>query len=202
MSRRYVLTIGLAMLAGAAGLGVNDAKADAIADTIETCNACHGEAMLTSDKTFPNINGQNRTYILNQLSDFKSGRRKSDIMAGIVAELTRPDMQALATHFSKQPWPTLPAEPVSPETKKAGQAILDTLNCSGCHHEHFAGDTVRPRLAGQNSDYLVKTMQEFRDKTRHNYIVMSAILNDVSDADLKAVSDYLAAMPAPKAGKR
>lgn len=200
MTRRYVLTLGLAMLAGAAGFSASSAKAD-VAAAIETCNACHGEEMLKSDKTFPNINGQNRTYILNQLIDFKSGRRKSDIMAGIVAELTTSDMQGLATHFAKQPWPELAAAPVTPEVKKAGQAVLDTLNCSGCHHEHFAGDTVRPRLAGQNSDYLVKTMQEFRDKTRHNYIVMSAILNGVTDEELKAVSDYLATLPSPKAGQ-
>lgn len=199
MSRRYVLAASFGMLVCAAGIGANSAKADSVADAIATCAGCHGEDGVPADKTFPILHGQNRTYILNQLHDFKNGRRKNEIMAGIVAELSNSDMQALATHFSKLKWPAGTPEPLTPDAKKAGQALLEQLNCGGCHHDHFTGDTVRPRLAGQNAEYLLKTLTEFRDKTRGNFITMSAILNGLTDEELKSMSDYLATLPSPAA---
>lgn len=199
MSRRYVLAASIGMLACAAGIGASGAKADSVADAIQTCAACHGEDGVPGDKTFPILHGQNRTYILNQLHDFKNGRRKNEIMAGIVEGLSKTDMEALATHFSKQKWPAPAAEPLSADAKKAGQVLLEQLNCNGCHHDHFTGDTVRPRLAGQNAEYMLKTLTEFRDKARGNYVVMSAILNGLTDQDLKSMSDYLSSLPSPGA---
>lgn len=202
MISRYILKFGFAALACAASFSSNDARADNLADAIQTCAACHGEDGVPPDKTFPILSGQNRAYILNQLLDFKSGRRKNEIMTGIVDGLSKTDMEALAKHFSKQPWPASTAEPLAPDAKKAGAAILDQLNCNGCHHDHFAGDTIRPRLAGQNAEYMLKTLQEFRDKTRGNFVVMSAILNGLTDDELKSMSDYLAVLPSPKVAHR
>lgn len=199
MNIRYVLAAGIGMLVCTAGLGASDAKADSVADAIATCAGCHGEDGVPGDPTFPIVHGQNRAYILHQLQDFKSGKRKNEIMAGIVAELSASDMQALATHFAKQQWPANASEPLPADAKKAGAALLEQLNCAGCHHDKYAGDTVRPRLAGQNAEYLLKTLTEFRDKTRGNFITMSAILNGLTDEELKSMSDYLAKLPAPAA---
>ena len=197
MSKRYVLAAGIGTLACAVSFGAGSANADNVADAIQTCAACHGEDGIPADKTFPIVHGQNRAYILNQLHDFKSGRRKNEIMAGIVAELTNSDMQALARHFAKQQWPANASEPQPADAKKAGAALLEQLNCGGCHHDKYTGDTQRPRLAGQNAEYLLKTLTEFRDKTRGNFITMSAILNGLTDEELKSMSDYLASLPPP-----
>lgn len=177
------------------------AHADSLADTIATCAGCHGEDGVPIDKTFPVIAGQNRTYILNQLHDFKTGRRKNEVMAGIVADMSKTDMEALATHFSQQAWPVQEAKAPPAEVKSTATTQLSLFKCDVCHHLQYKGDTVRPRLAGQNEDYLLKTMQDFRDKARGNYIVMSAVLGGLSDDDLKGIASYLASLPALKEHK-
>ena len=58
------------------------------------------------DKTVPVIWGQKRAYILNQLLDFKYGRRKNDMMTPIVESLSKTDMEALATHHAPFNWPS------------------------------------------------------------------------------------------------
>lgn len=197
MKNKKVMFLGVAALVVFAAARPAPAVADNLADTIATCAGCHGEDGVPLDKTFPVIAGQNRTYLLNQLWDFKNGRRPNEIMTGIVAEMSWKDMQALAAHFSKQPWPAIEAPALAPEVKAKATPLLDQYNCAECHQLKYEGDTVRPRLAGQHDEYLVKTMQEFRDHARKNYINMSSLLREFTDDDLKAVSAYLASLPPP-----
>jgi len=132
------------------------AAADSVSDAVQVCSGCHGEAGIPADPTFPIIWGQNRTYILNQLRDFKFGKRKNDIMSGIVSTLSNTDMVGLAAYFAGQKaayfagqkWPAIDHKAVSAEAAKTADAVFDTINCSACHQETFLGDTVRPRLAG------------------------------------------------------
>ena len=193
--------LAAAVTLAASTLHTAGAHADSVADAIATCAGCHGENGVPIDKTFPVIAGQNRNYILNQLHDFKTGRRKNEIMAGIVAEMSKTDMEAIATHFSKQAWPVQEAQKPSAEIESAAETTLSLFKCDVCHHPQYQGDTVRPRLAGQNEEYLLKTMQDFRDKARGNYIGMSAVLGGLSDDDLKGIASYLASLPAPKGHK-
>ena len=173
------------------------AAADSVSDAVQVCSGCHGEAGIPADPTFPIIWGQNRTYILNQLRDFKFGKRKNDIMSGIVSTLSNTDMVGLAAYFAGQKWPAIDHKAVSAETAKTADAVFDTINCSACHQETFLGDTVRPRLAGQNEEYLVKTMTDFRSGERGNYLGMTALLRDRSDDEIKAVAQYLAGFKPP-----
>ncbi len=161
-----------------------------LSDTIQSCAACHGDNGVPTDPTFPVIWGQNRAYLLNQLHNFKIGHRKNDMMAAIVDPLTKADMEALATHFSQQKWPTID-QAADAQSEQVALHIIDTKQCTACHHDHFQGDTVRPRLAGQNAGYLLKTMQDFRSHDRGTSLAMSSLLRDESDADLKSLADYL-----------
>ncbi|MGI9133841.1 MAG: c-type cytochrome [Rhodoferax sp.] len=76
--------LGLALAGGAAA---QDAKA--IATTV--CLACHGEDGNSAIPMFPKIAGLQESYIVKQLRDFQSGRRRSDIMAPVVATLKPQD---------------------------------------------------------------------------------------------------------------
>lgn len=192
-------TVGLLALALLQSAATSIAAADPIADTIATCAACHGENGVPVDTMTPVIWGQTRNYILKQLHDFKTGHRKNEVMSGIVEPLSTQDMQALATHFASQKWPAIDAPAPSADSKVTANAVLNQYNCRDCHQEKLEGDYVRPRLAGQQSDYLDKTLKEFRDAHRGNFIAMSSLVRQLSDADVKAVSDYLAAQPSPNA---
>jgi cytochrome c553 len=168
--------------------------ADNVDDLAQVCAGCHGEKGVPIDKTTPVIWGQKRDYILNQLYNFKVGHRKNDLMSSVAEGLSKEDMEALATHFSKKQWPDLKQQAPSADDQKAAREILNTVNCRGCHQANYEGDTVRPRIAGQQDEYLLKTMTDFRTGERKTYIGMTALLKSVHEEALKPLAAYLASL--------
>ena len=53
---------------------------------------------------------------------------------------------------------------------------IKSVVCTSCHLEEFQGDSSVPRLAGQEHDYLAKTMTDFRDRARANNPGMSDLM--------------------------
>ena len=70
--------------------------ADAPPQKAEICATCHGKDGVPINKVTPVIWGQNEGYLYLQLRDFKSGARKNELMAPIVATLEKNDFLALA----------------------------------------------------------------------------------------------------------
>jgi cytochrome c553 len=68
----------------------------------QACVACHGPDGNSPAPDFPKIAGQHYDYLLKALRDYKSGARKSPIMAPLVANLTQRDMEDLAAFYSSQ----------------------------------------------------------------------------------------------------
>jgi cytochrome c553 len=66
----------------------------------QTCVACHGTEGVSATPQFPTIAGQYRDYLYKSLIDYKAGKRKNPIMAGIVAALSDQDMQDLASYYA------------------------------------------------------------------------------------------------------
>ena len=69
----------------------------------QTCVACHGAdgAKPMSDE-YPVLAGQHPDYIVQALKDYKAGKRKNPIMAGIIAGVKEQDFEAIAQFFSQQ----------------------------------------------------------------------------------------------------
>jgi cytochrome c553 len=51
-----------------------------------------------------------------------------------------------------------------------------------------------PRLAGQQQDYTVAQLVNFRTGARTNSPQMTALAQRLSDAEMKAVADYIAGL--------
>jgi cytochrome c553 len=189
MNCRTALPLAALLLVSSGALA-----ADPVEDKAKICATCHGEQGIPQLKTTPVIWGQNQGYLIYQLRDFKSGARKNDLMAPIVAMLEQDDITALAAYFSKLKWPILqqPAAPADVATK--AQAAAASIGCPGCHLAYFQGDGTTARLAGQQHDYLAKTMGDFRDKTRGNNPGMSDLMKATSPEDLAALAQYLAGL--------
>lgn len=69
-----------------------------------TCVACHGADGKTPVlPEYPILAGQYADYLVQALKDYKSGRRKNPVMAGIVAGVDEKDFPALAAFFQNQP---------------------------------------------------------------------------------------------------
>jgi cytochrome c553 len=66
--------------------------------------------------------------------------------------------------------------------------------CAACHSANGAGMPAQyPRLSGQFPTYIEEQLKLFRSGDRKNDI-MFAIADRMSDADIKAVSDYAAGL--------
>ena len=66
------------------------------------CVACHGTDGKSTNPMWPTLSGQNPSYLLKQLQDFKTGRRSDPNMAPIVKQLSPQDMADLAAYYASQ----------------------------------------------------------------------------------------------------
>ena len=66
------------------------------------CYLCHGIKGEGSSSIYPRLAGQHKEYIIKQLKDFKSGKRKS-IMNEMAVDLSEQDIIDLAEYFNQQP---------------------------------------------------------------------------------------------------
>lgn len=68
--------------------------------------------------------------------------------------------------------------------------------CHLCHGEEGeASSAIYPRLAGQNRNYLVKQLKNFRDGKRKSD-TMNEMAKDLKDDQIVALADYFSSKPA------
>ncbi|MBT9590409.1 MAG: cytochrome c4 [Thiobacillus sp.] len=182
----------------AAPVGKGDPKA---AESIvnQVCAGCHAVDGNSAAAANPKLAGLNAEYLNKQLTDFKSGERKSAVMSGMVASLTPQDMQNLAAYFSAQQ--PKPGTSKDQELALLGQKIYrggvmgaGVPACASCHGAQGKGIPVQfPRLAGQHSDYIYAQLNAFRVGARANdgAKMMRTIAAKMTDADMKAVASYI-----------
>jgi cytochrome c553 len=184
---RWATAILLICVAGVARAQTTDEKA-------QVCGACHGESGIPSDKAIPIIWGQHAGYLYLQLRDFKKGVRKNEQMSPIAEGLEKDEMMALADYFSQKQWPHMAQAPGSPDDARTARRVNASVGCTGCHLDQYQGDGSIPRIADQQHDYLIKTMLDFRARTRANNPGMSDLMNATSEDELKAMAAYLAGL--------
>ncbi len=199
-SRKLVACAAVVLGFGVTGpASAEDAKT--IAATV--CVACHSTDGNSVIPMFPKIAGLQEEYIVKQLRDFMSGRRKSDVMAPVVAQLKPEDVAPLAAYFSAQA-----RTPSAPEDKKAvslGKLIFYDGNeesglpaCVGCHQPLGVGHTIYPRIGGQHAQYVVQQLKNFAAGDRANDAnrFMRVTAKRLSEEEMHAVAQYLVGLDA------
>ena len=68
-----------------------------------TCQSCHGTAGISHNPAWPNLAGQKKSYLIQQLQDFKSGERESPIMSPMAKSLTDEEIKLIASYYSSLP---------------------------------------------------------------------------------------------------
>jgi cytochrome c553 len=69
----------------------------------QTCAACHGaDGGKTIMEDYPILAGQKADYIVQALKDYKNGKRKNPVMAGLVTSIDEKDFAAIARFYSQQ----------------------------------------------------------------------------------------------------
>ncbi len=195
---RRARRVVLACLLATAG---NWAWADATQIASTLCVACHGEGGNSTEPTFPRLAGLQLEYLTKQLNDFMSGKRKSDVMAPMMAQIKADDVPGLAAYYAAQA--PLRGSSADASRAAAGKALFDDGNttsglpaCLGCYQTGAAGNERYPRLAGQHSAYTLQQMQAFKASTRNNDKgkVMRAVAERMTDDEMAAVAEYLAGL--------
>jgi cytochrome c553 len=64
------------------------------------CQTCHGLDGKAKLPEAPNLAGQNATYLVKALKDYRSGARKNDMMSLVAPTLKDQDVDDLAAYFS------------------------------------------------------------------------------------------------------
>ena len=170
------------------------AYAESIEEKAQVCSACHGANGLPEDPAIPIIWGQNAGYLYLQFRDFQKGARKDERMSAMSQTVPREDALKIAEYFAAKPWPKTKAPAASKEDSATAVAVNKSVVCTSCHLDEFQGDSSVPRLAGQQRDYLAKTLADFKSRARANNPGMSGLMDTVKPDQLKAMAAYLAGL--------
>jgi cytochrome c553 len=166
----------------------------------QSCASCHNADGNSAIAANPKLAQQHPEYILKQLQDFKSGKRKSAIMKPMATALSDDDMRNIAWFAaSKKVKPGFAKEKdlvgLGERIFRGGIADRQIPACAGCHSPNGAGIPAQfPRVGGQHQDYTVTELTNFRNGTRKNGPMMATIAKRMSDDEIKAVADYIAGL--------
>jgi cytochrome c553 len=160
----------------------------------EPCVACHGPGGNSTQGQYPVLAGQTARYVYLQLKDFKEGRRSDPQMDPFAKSLSREDMFDLAAYFAAQKPRPLAFKPDAAKAAQ-GKTKSDETLCTMCHLGGFIGQNEIPRVAGQQFDYVVKQMRDFKTGKRTNDAGnMASVSRTLSDADIENLAHYLAGL--------
>ena len=195
-----------AQIAGGMGSGSGDAAAGKA--KAELCMGCHGADGISVDPTtFPNLAGQFAGYIFKQVQDFQLGNRNNDTMSAMAATVTdRQDLKDIAAFFSSLK--TMKGTPGDAKLAKKGEKLFTTGNeklgnyaaCIRCHGENGKGkgkgNSLFPIIGGQQKDYVIKQLTDFKAGTRTNdpASMMAMVAQGLSDEEIKAVAEYVSGL--------
>ena len=184
-------------------------------DTVEQralpCLPCHGkEGRAGLDGYYPRIAGKPAKYLLNQLVNFRDGRRFFPMMNYLTERQPDAYLAQLAEYFSSQ---RLPYDSVSaagvPETTlsrgrtlaKDGDRSTDLPACSACHGDNLSGARPAvPGLLGVSRSYLDAQLAAWRTGQRHakSPDCMAVIAKRMTPTDIEAVTAWLATQEVPQ----
>ena len=204
---RWLAAMGLVC---ASALGYAAPFEDNMAQRTQACTACHGnQGRAAADGYYPRLAGKPAGYLYNQLLNFKEGRRHYGLMTQLVDPLTDAYLLEIAQYFSQieapYPKPQPASTPVGVLDKgrqlvMQGDAVRQVPACVQCHGQAMTGVLPgTPGLLGLPRDYVNAQLGAWKAGQRqaHAPDCMKAVVAKLSDADIFAVSSWLAAQAVP-----
>jgi cytochrome c553 len=164
------------------------------------CVACHGADGNSGTPENPKLAQQHPEYLVKQLQEFKSGKRKNPVMQGFASALSDDDMKNIAywvTANKAKPGFAKDKELVSLGERiyRGGVQDRQIAACAGCHSPTGSGiPSQYPRLGGQHAQYTAAQLTAFRDGGRKNSIPMSQVAAKLNDREIRALADYIAGL--------
>lgn len=193
------------------GAGIDPQSVATLAEegegAIWSCASCHGSDGAGSG-TIPRLAGLPAGYITKQLTAYAAGIRINDNMQYVADRLSEEQMLALGRYYAAMETPSNAAPDLGGDMAR-GRALavegdwnIDVPACFACHGSSGWGvEQAFPALAAQHPAYTYRQLAAWTDGRRQNspLALMQQIAHALSDADKRAISDYLATLPAPPA---
>lgn len=167
---------------------------------LPACLSCHGANGNSTIAVNPKLSNQIEAYTHKQLVDFTTPQRVNPIMTTYAKMLTDEEKRNVAAYLATQK--VKPGAAKNKDTVELGRKIYrggiadkGVAACASCHGANGGGIPIQyPRLAGQLQDYTVAQLVSFRTGVRSNSPQMTALAQRMSDAEMKAVADYIAGL--------
>jgi len=215
MNVRTPLLLAAASFALSLALRAHAADAPSVPDTLKqriaACTACHGEHGQGTPESgfFPRLAGKPAGYLARQIKNFQDGLRKYAPMEYTVRGLSSNYMHEIAGYFAAQqvPYERSPVPAVSAEALHRGEVLATHGDparklpaCAACHGSTLTGvEPDIPGLVGLPYDYISAQLGSWRTHTRAMVApdCMATIANRLGEADITAVSAWLATREVP-----
>ncbi|PWR04685.1 cytochrome C [Meridianimarinicoccus roseus] len=181
MRRALTLALGGLMLAGAAP-AQDLAEGRKVAGMCRTCHGLDGYAKVP---IAPHIGGEPQSYLVEQLTAFKTGRREHEMMTVVASGLSPQQIVDVAAWYS--------AHSASASLPAGADPAAAPEMCVSCHGADGISELeTAPNLAAETNIYIDTQLKAFRSGKREHEI-MSAIAADLTDAEIRAYADWYAA---------
>ncbi len=193
---------GILLVALCLNLSASDGDAAKGKSLTAPCAACHGSDGNSPVANQASLAGQGEKYLVKQMQDFKSAKRKNAIMAPMVSALSEQDMKDIAAFYASQKIQYKAVSDKYIELGKrlylSGDADRDIPACVACHAVNGQGMAAAgfPALGGQHPDYTKLQLLAFRKGERANdeNNVMRDIVAKMSDEQIEALAYFMAGL--------
>ena len=180
-------------------------------DAVTACATCHGaRGEGNAAANSPRLAAQPAEYLAHQLDSYADGSRMNPVMAPIARAMRAEQRTAVAAYYAQLDAP--PTKHPVPKVQAATIARARTLAvagdekrklqaCVNCHGPEGRGlPPGMPYLAGQDPEYTMATLTDWRNGARRNDPSgqMPIIAKQLEAADATALAAYFGSRPPPK----
>lgn len=218
------LTLGLQVTAQAAVTPVGDAKAGATkAAVCGACHGMDGNSAAPNFPKLAGQGSRYLLKQIHDIKAWdaetnpakkaSTGRAVVE-MTGLLAALSEQDIADISAHYALQNTQLsgskkmevqvnsgikVDAMELGAKVYRSGNLANGVPACTGCHAPDGTGNAAAgfPRLSGQHPDYIEKQLLNFRAGNRVNdgdTMTMRSVAEKLSDAEIKAVANYIAGL--------
>ena len=168
------------------------------------CAACHGpEGWGLGGAGVPQLAGQHRRVLIEQLVDIRGGNRENLIMLPYASVEAIGGAQAVADvtgYIGTLEITTDNGKGPGDELERGAQLYAE--RCVGCHDLHGEGDDQAriPRIQAQHYHYLVAQFEQIRDGRRKiENEKKRKLLEELEDDEIHAIMDHVSRLEPPEA---
>lgn len=182
-----VLLTGI-LFARSAGAEGDAARGEMLGYTCLGCHGIDGYRNAYPSYRVPKLGGQKAAYLIIALQGYRDGSREHPTMAAQAASLTDQEIEDTAAYLATLGNATVTAGGAN------GSSFELAQTCAACHGQNgISLSPSWPTLAGQHEDYLVHSLNQYRDGTRKD-VVMAPLVAGLTDETVQLLAEYFAGL--------